>query len=176
MHHLQIEAEERKAARAEAAMAHLRRRSPLGVDWGDEPGGDGPFDFDDEQDAFDAELAQSRTFDISDYAKAYNKILDDALFESAAFDHDAHHYLEQADRELTDRAASRDAVDGERSMARAVEAFNALYGHSLNETEGWQFMSILKKARGAEGGYREDDYTDDVAYAALAAESAWGQR
>lgn len=80
-------------------------------------------------------------------------------------------YLLQAMEEMADRAASRD-TGAERSMAAAVEAFNAIYGHGLSETEGWQFMSLLKKSRGAGGSYREDDYTDDVAYAALAAESA----
>jgi len=169
MHHLEIEIEEQKARRAEAAMAHLRRRYPLGLD-------DGPFDFDDEAEVFHdlaAEHDGPLPFDIAEYAEGYSKILDDELREQNALDRSAHHYLEQADRELTDRAASRDAGDGERSMARAVEALNALYGHSLNETEGWQFMSILKKARGAQGAYRADDYVDDVAYAALAAESAW---
>ena len=86
--------------------------------------------------------------------------------------YDAPAYLEQAQKELEARAASRDQPDGERSMARAVKAFNALYDQNLTETQGWQFMSVLKKARGATGAYREDDYTDDVAYAALAAESA----
>jgi hypothetical protein len=42
----------------------------------------------------------------------------------------------------------------------------------LSEVEGWQFMSLLKKARGAGGAYREDDHVDDVAYCALAAEAA----
>ena len=83
-------------------------------------------------------------------------------------------YLSQAHVEMEDRAASRDQPGGERSMSRAVEAFNTLYGTTLTETQGWQFMSLLKKARGAAGDYREDDYTDDVAYAALAAESAAG--
>lgn len=98
-------------------------------------------------------------------------------------DHSARCYLRRAEAEMADRAASRDAPDGERSMGRAVDAFCALYGDAirarvdegrapLDETMGWQFMSILKKARGAAGAYREDDYTDDVAYAALAAESA----
>lgn len=77
---------------------------------------------------------------------------------------------------MEDRAASRDTPTGERSMARAVAAFNSLYGYAMTETEGWQFMSLLKKARGAQGAYREDDYVDDVAYAALAAESASGAR
>ena len=81
-------------------------------------------------------------------------------------------YMKVAAEQMEDRAASRDQEDGERSMARAVAAFNTIYGRNLTETEGWQFMSILKKARGAVGAYREDDYVDDIAYAALAAESA----
>lgn len=81
-------------------------------------------------------------------------------------------YLAHAAHEMRDRAASRDQADGERSMAKAVAAFNALYGRDLSEVEGWQFMSLLKKARGAGGAYREDDHVDDVAYCALAAEAA----
>jgi len=81
-------------------------------------------------------------------------------------------FLTNAIDEIEDRAESRDQEDGERSMARAVAAFNALYSHSLTEEQGWQFMSILKKARSAQGAYREDDHTDDVAYSALAAERA----
>ena len=84
----------------------------------------------------------------------------------------AEDYLNMAAAEMADRAASRDAEDGERSMLRAVKAFNELYGTELTETQGWQFMSILKKSRGAQGEYREDDYVDDIAYCALAAESA----
>ena len=72
---------------------------------------------------------------------------------------------------MADRASSRDTGE-ERSMARCVQAFNALYGHSLSETEGWQFMSLLKKARGSQGAYRQDDFEDDVAYCALAGESS----
>jgi hypothetical protein len=167
MHHLEIEAAERKAARAEAAMEHLRRRSPLRADWGDEA------------DIFDdpaAEHAGALPFDITEFAKAFNQILDDADREAHELDRTADYYLEAAASEMADRAASRDMDSGERSMARAVAAFNTLYGHALSETEGWQFMSLLKKSRSAEGAYREDDHTDDVAYAALAAESAWGHR
>ena len=83
----------------------------------------------------------------------------------------AQDYLDAAAAEMRDRAASRDLPDGERSMAAAVAAFNVLYGLGMTETQGWEFMSLLKKARGSRGQYREDDYTDDVAYAALAAES-----
>ena len=81
-------------------------------------------------------------------------------------------YLDHAARDIKDRAASRNQADGERSMTKAVAASNALYGRGLNELEGWQVMSFLKKARGAGGAYREDDHVDDVAYCALAAEAA----
>lgn len=87
-------------------------------------------------------------------------------------------YLQAAAAEMRDRAASRDQPTGERSMGRAVEAFWVIYGPGIlargymTETEGWEFMSILKKVRGSQGQWREDDYTDDVAYAALAAESS----
>jgi len=84
----------------------------------------------------------------------------------------AEHYLSRAADEMRDRAAARDQPGGERSMAACVAAFNALYGLGMTETQGWQFMSLLKKARGSRGDYREDDYTDDVAYASLAAECA----
>jgi len=84
----------------------------------------------------------------------------------------ASEYLSFADEIMQARAEERDSEDGERSMMSAVAAFNMIYGHELSETEGWQFMSLLKKARSAQGKYREDDHIDDIAYAALAAESA----
>jgi len=88
-------------------------------------------------------------------------------------------FLRRAAAEMADRAASRDAEStGERSMDRTVQAFWLIYGDAIlargymTETEGWEFVSILKKRRGAQGEYREDDFIDDVAYAALAAEAA----
>lgn len=94
----------------------------------------------------------------------------------------ADEYLEEAASIMRERAAARDTPDGERSMERAVCAFNALYGGTmqdrvemgltpLSETLGWEFMTCLKKARKAAGGYTEDDYVDDIAYSALSAES-----
>lgn len=81
--------------------------------------------------------------------------------------------LETAADQIDNRASERD-TDSERSMPAAVAAFNALYGHNLSVTEGWQFMSLLKKARAKGGVFREDDYVDDMAYTALAAEEAKG--
>ena len=79
--------------------------------------------------------------------------------------------LSNAAAEMQDRAASRDTPEGERSMGRCVKAFNAMFGTELTETQGWQFMELLKMARSVGGGFRLDDFTDGVAYAALAGES-----
>lgn len=72
------------------------------------------------------------------------------------------------------RAAQRDMPDGERSMARAVAAFNGLVGgdRRLTETEGWLFMVCLKAARATAGALNPDDYVDGAAYFALAGECA----
>ena len=143
MQHIEIEIEENKARRAEAAMDSHRQRTGVVDDGAMEQG--------------------------------WNEIFLEAIAESERlFCHStgAEDYLDEASEQMRDRAQSRDQDDGERSMARAVAAFNTLYGHELSETEGWQFMSLLKKSRGAGGAYREDDYVDDIAYCALAAESA----
>lgn len=79
--------------------------------------------------------------------------------------------LHNAATEMQDRAASRDTPEGERSMGRCVKAFNAMFGTELTETQGWQFMELLKMARSVGGEFRLDDFTDGVAYAALAGES-----
>jgi len=83
--------------------------------------------------------------------------------------------LRQAADTIEQRGAERDQEGGERSMGRAVDAFNALFGHNLTETEGWQFMVCLKMARSAEGAYQPDDHTDQAAYSGLAAEAAAGE-
>lgn len=79
--------------------------------------------------------------------------------------------LQKAAAHIIDRAASRDMA-AERSMGRTVEAFNALTGHALSETEGWLFMVVLKAARATAGGHNADDYEDGAAYFALAGEAA----
>ena len=92
-------------------------------------------------------------------------------------------YLQAAANEIAARAKLRDTPAGERSVAGAVDAFNALYQGQirrrlyhgfppLSETHGWELQSLLKKSRSAQGAYHEDDHTDDVGYTALAAEAA----
>lgn len=83
--------------------------------------------------------------------------------------------LLQAHGCISDRAQSRDQADGERSMGRCVASFNAMFGHNLTETQGWQFMLLLKMARGVGGKFHLDDYIDAAAYAALAGECAAGE-
>lgn len=75
---------------------------------------------------------------------------------------------------MSERAASRDLPDGERTMGRAVATFNAWRGCGgpVTETEGWIFMAILKLCRGNAGTHNLDDYIDAAAYVALAGEHA----
>lgn len=80
--------------------------------------------------------------------------------------------LNAAAQHIDDRAASRDLPQGERSMSRAVVAFNALTKLDLTEPDGWLFMAVLKAARATGGAYNPDDYEDGAAYFALAGESA----
>ena len=74
---------------------------------------------------------------------------------------------------IVERGRQRDMPDGERSMARAVMAFNVLEGPSvamqggrLTEAQGWAFMRLLKHARGRD----EDSLMDGIGYAVLEAE------
>lgn len=73
---------------------------------------------------------------------------------------------------LRARAEQRDRSGGERSMAAAVVAFNALTDHRLTETQGWLFMAVLKASRSQGGGFVLDDYVDGAAYFGLAGEAA----
>jgi hypothetical protein len=80
--------------------------------------------------------------------------------------------LNEAVQAQADRAKSRDTPEGERSMRRCVEAFNALEGTNLTEAQGWRFMAVLKLARATAGSFNLDDYVDGASYMALAGEAA----
>lgn len=82
----------------------------------------------------------------------------------------AHSFLEKGVQHMKDRAAQRDSADGERSMAACVNAFNAMFGKDLTETQGWQFMVLLKMAR-SRNKFNPDDYEDGAAYTGLAGEA-----
>jgi hypothetical protein len=73
---------------------------------------------------------------------------------------------------MHDRAATYDAPSGERSMGKAVVAFNAITGHALTESEGWLFLQVLKDVRlFTRSAYHADSAEDCIAYAALKAEA-----
>jgi|SRR5690554_1725601 len=80
-------------------------------------------------------------------------------------------FLHQAAELMAERGKQYDQPQGERSMGRAVAAFNAITGRELDEYEGWLLMGLLKSVRQYSGGYHRDSAEDKVAYAALEAES-----
>lgn len=82
----------------------------------------------------------------------------------------ANAFLEDAVKQMANRATLRDQPQGERSIATTVKAFNALTGKDLTEAEGWEFMILLKMVRGRQGKFNEDDYTDGCAYFGLLGE------
>ena len=84
-------------------------------------------------------------------------------------------FLQNAAFHIAKNAAQRDC-DTERSMPRAVAAFNTLTGHELTERDGNVFMAVLKLARaqtGVNNGAEPnlDDYVDAAVYVAFAGET-----
>lgn len=70
------------------------------------------------------------------------------------------------------RAATYDNPEGERSMGKAVQAYNAITGRDLSEAEGWLLLAVLKNVRLFQRpGYHADSAEDAVAYGALLAEA-----
>ena len=80
--------------------------------------------------------------------------------------------LGRAAAHMHTRSATYDAPDGERSMGKAVAAFNAITGHTLTESEGWLLLQVLKDVRlFTRSDYHADSAEDCIAYAALKAEA-----
>ena len=80
--------------------------------------------------------------------------------------------LGRAARHMHDRSSTYDKPEGERSMGRAVQAFNAITGRDLSEAEGWLFMAMLKAVRSETRAEPHQDSLEDlIAYAALYAEA-----
>lgn len=80
--------------------------------------------------------------------------------------------LSKARDHMLDRAAAYDKPEGERSMRRTVEAFNAITGRDLEESEGWLLLQVLKDVRDRQRREPHGDSLEDcVAYAALKAEA-----
>ncbi|VVE82640.1 hypothetical protein PSP31120_03699 [Pandoraea sputorum] len=80
--------------------------------------------------------------------------------------------LVRAREHMDARAAQYDKPEGERSMGKAVEAFNAITGRNLSEPEGWLLLQVLKDVRLFQRpGYHADSAEDCIAYAALKGEA-----
>ena len=80
--------------------------------------------------------------------------------------------LGRAAAHMHDRASTYDAPGGERSMGKAVAAFNAITGRNLTESEGWLLLQVLKDVRlFTRSEYHADSAEDCIAYAALKAEA-----
>ena len=80
--------------------------------------------------------------------------------------------LGRAARHMHDRAATYDTLGGERSMGKAVRAFNAITGRELTEAEGWLLLQVLKDVRlFTRSEYHADSAEDCISYAALKAEA-----
>lgn len=83
----------------------------------------------------------------------------------------AEELLEQAAKVMRERAKQYDQEGGERSLPSVVEAFNAITGHNITESDAALFMVILKLVRGRNGAH-VDSAIDGVAYMALYGEAA----
>lgn len=86
--------------------------------------------------------------------------------------------LNAAAHHMAERAATYDQPQGERSMGKIVAMFNTMTGHNLSEVEGWHFMVILKLVRFHQNPSKphRDSLEDAIAYNALAAEAALGEK
>ena len=85
---------------------------------------------------------------------------------------DAREFLLDAVAVMDERAEQYDQDDGERSMSKTIEAFNAITGNTLIESDGWLIMLLLKQVRQwSKQTYHHDSALDAVAYSALLAES-----
>lgn len=111
---------------------------------------------------------------LSELAVCYSGI--QVKFEDEEVPKTAGDFLGAALGHLEDRAATYDSPQGERSMGRTVEAFNAITGHKLSEEQGWLFMVLLKAVRSQQGKYKSDNFEDLIAYGALQGECAAKER
>ena len=81
-------------------------------------------------------------------------------------------FLRDAADLLAERGKQYDQPEGERSMGKAVKAFNTITGQSLTEPEGWLFMQVLKDVRQWQTpAFHADSAVDCVSYSALKAEA-----
>lgn len=81
-------------------------------------------------------------------------------------------FLRRAEQIMNERAHQYDKPEGERSMGKTVQAFNAITGRDLTEAEGWLLLQVLKDVRQWQRpDFHQDSADDGIAYSALKAEA-----
>ncbi|MNQ14490.1 hypothetical protein D3C85_274430 [compost metagenome] len=85
----------------------------------------------------------------------------------------AQDFLRKGAELLEERGKQYDQPQGERSMGKAVAAFNVITSKGITEAEGWLLLQILKDVRQWQNPdvYHADSAEDCVSYAALKAEA-----
>lgn len=84
----------------------------------------------------------------------------------------ASEFLSKASSLLTERGKTYDSLEGERSMQQTIDAYNAITGNELCESDGWLIMLLLKQTRQWKvEKFHRDSAEDSVTYAALLGES-----
>ena len=83
-------------------------------------------------------------------------------------------FLQAAIDVQAERGKQYDKPTGERSMGATISAFNCITGYTLEESDGWMLLGLLKLVRQSQNPeqYHHDSALDFVAYASLYAESA----
>ena len=83
-------------------------------------------------------------------------------------------FLQAAINVQAERGKQYDKPTGERSMGATISAFNCITGYTLEESDGWMLLGLLKLVRQSQNPeqYHHDSALDFVAYASLYAESA----
>jgi hypothetical protein len=83
-------------------------------------------------------------------------------------------FLQAAIDVQAERGKQYDKPSGERSMGATISAFNCITGYTLEESDGWMLLGLLKLVRQSQNPeqYHHDSALDFVAYASLYAEAA----
>jgi len=99
------------------------------------------------------------------------------IFDKPVDTKTASDFLQDALNLLVERGKDYDQPQGERSMGKTVDAFNAITGKGLTEAEGWLLLQLLKDVRQWSNPkrYHSDSAEDAVSYAALKAEALFRQ-
>ena len=84
----------------------------------------------------------------------------------------ANQLLNKAATLMEQRGQQYDQPQGERSMGKTINAFNAITGKQLTESEGWLLLALLKMVRDNQRELPHQDSIEDlIAYCALYGES-----